>query len=283
MNLASIRRRLPRRSPHAPQRRHWRAGQRKEQLSYTIAKSLLNSGLREEGLNEIGGPVGRCGADAKAGCLATLVTASAKTHVVLPAKVKQSAARIAADAFPMKNVAQINVSFGRDAAKTSVLAQVNVATTVEKGLVATASVSAQMNAVRTVEKGLAATASVSAQMIAAIVMAHVVLVEFASQNVAQKTLAADPPTLAVDPPTLVVRTPRCAIPATRARLVPVRMENTFVRTCVSAKACAAVPRTAVWTRMALVAMVVARDNPELVARKAVHVLGRQVVDNMVRA
>ena len=249
MNLASIRRRLPRRSPHAPQRRHWRAGQRKEQLSYTIAKSLLNSGLREEGLNEIGGPVGRCGADAKAGCLATLVTASAKTHVVLPAKVKQSAARIAADAFPMKNVAQINVSFGRDAAKTSVLAQVNVATTVEKGLVATASVSAQMNAVRTVEKGLAATASVlaqmnavrtvekglaatasvSAQMIAAIVMAHVVLVEFASQNVAQKTLAADPPTLVVDPPTLAAdpmttaaQRLKAVIHATRAIPVPVQ-------------------------------------------------------------
>ena len=250
MNLASIRRRLPRRSPHAPQRRHWRAGQRKEQLSYTIAKSLLNSGLREEGLNEIGGPVGRCGADAKAGgCLATLVTASAKTHVVLPAKVKQSAARIAADAFPMKNVAQINVSFGRDAAKTSVLAKVNVATTVEKGLAATASilaqmnavrtvekglaatasVLAQMNAVRTVEKGLAATASVSAQMIAAIVMAHVVLVEFASQNVAQKTLAADPPTLVVDPPTLAAdpmttaaQRLKAVIHATRAIPVPVQ-------------------------------------------------------------
>ena len=250
MNLASIRRRLPRRSPHAPQRRHWRAGQRKEQLSYTIAKSLLNSGLREEGLNEIGGPVGRCGADAKAGCLATLVTASAKTHVVLPAKVKQSAARIAADAFPMKNVAQINVSFGRDAAKTSVLAKVNVATTVEKGLAATASILAQMNAVRTVEKGLAATASVSAQMnavrrtvekglaatasvsaqmIAAIVMAHVVLVEFASQNVAQKTLAADPPTLVVDPPTLAAdpmttaaQRLKAVIHATRAIPVPVQ-------------------------------------------------------------
>ena len=130
-----------------------------------------------------------------------------------------------------------------------------------------------------------ATASALAQMNVATATAHVVLVEFASSAVAQKTLvvktlavtiptlavdpatlavdpatlAVDPATLAVDPATRVASTPKgSAIRAAATSLAPAQTDSTFVKVVAHQNATAAVLPTVSWMPMAQVATELAR-------------------------